>query len=381
MRNRSTSNAGFTLIEMMIAMGVGLLVLGTAVSLYTTAVNANFRVSQNAELQQDGRAAFDLLTQDISMAGAGMPSGGFALASGAVTPNFGCDAATGACHLGPNNNAAFSFPTQTSNPGINYMYGVIPGYQQGPTIDGTKTDTITVDYTDATLLLSDYQVQFNNTNGTSVTFILPSPAPNPLDQALNNPAVGLQTGDLVLFRYGTTYAVGEVTAPVPAGGGPYTVSFSNPDTMKMNQPAATSNDLSQLVASCVAAANCTIGSAPTSKQVGATATRIFVVSYYLDNTSGTPRLMRMVNAQVPVPVADNVRDLQFTYSTYDSSGNIVAIPSGAVADPSQVRTINLMHLTMRSQATSGKIGYQGIDMQTSISSRNLSFSERYSITN
>lgn len=384
MRRSSISNSGFTLIELLIAMSVGLVVLATAVTLYSSAVKASWQVSQNAELQQDGRAAFDLLTQDISMAGAGMPSGGFALASGgAATPNYGCDITSGTCHLGASNNAALNFPTQTGNAGINYLYGVVPGCGQGPTINGSgASDTITVDYTDPVLLLSDYQIEFNNANGTSVTFILPSPAPNAGDQALNNTAVGLQKGDLVLFNYQSSYALAEVTASVPAGAGPYTVSFADPDLMKVNQTGATSNALKQLIAACVAGTNCTIGSAPTAKQVGAIASRAFVITYYIDKTGSSPRLMRQVSAQAPVPVADNVQNLNFTYSTYDSSGNYTGVPTCAPADPSQIRTINVTHLTLRSQSKSGKSGYSGMDMQTSISARNLSFSERYSsITN
>ncbi|HEY1802349.1 MAG TPA: prepilin-type N-terminal cleavage/methylation domain-containing protein [Terriglobales bacterium] len=384
MRKSSISKCGFTLVELLIAMSVGLVVLATAVSLYTSAVNASWQVSQNAELQQDSRAAFDLLTQDISLAGAGMPSGGFALASGgAAAPNFGCDVTSGTCHLGASNNAAINFPTQTGNAAINYLYGVVPGCGLGPTINGSgPSDTITVDYSDSVLLLSDYQVQFNNANGTSITFVLPNPAPNPQDQAVNNTAVGLQKGDLVLFNYQSTYALAEVTAAVPAGAGPYTVSFADPDLMKVNQTAATSNSLKQLVAACVAGLNCTIGAPPAGKQVGATATRIFVISYYIDKTGTSPRLMRQVSAQAPVPVADNIQNLNFTYATYDASGNYSGAPVCAPPDPSQIRNINLTHLTLRSQAIAGKSGYQGMDMQTSVSARNLSFTERYSsITN
>ena len=376
MRNLSTtSGRGFTLIEMLIALTVGLIVIAAAVQLFSRGVSATWVVSQRAELQQNARASSNGLTKDISLAGAGLPTGGVAIASGTGSaPHYGCDY-TGKCYLGPTNSISVAYPAQS---GISYMYGVIPGWQQGPTINAAKgpTDVITTVYTDTAFLLSDYTVKFNDLNGNSVTFTLPSPAPNPLDQAVNNTGVGLQQGDLVLFtaNAGSAYAVAEVTAPLAAGAGPYTVAFSNADSLLFNQNAATSNDLKQIATAAGIA----------GPAAGVTATRIWAVTYYLDNTTnpGTPTLMRLVNARVPVPVAENVAFLQFTYDTYDSSGNLLnATGDGGMSltppvSPSLIRTINLAHLTIRSQLP-GQVGYQSMDMQTSISARNMSYSNRY----
>jgi hypothetical protein len=166
-----------------------------------------------------------------------------------------------------------------------------------------------------------------------------------------------------------------VTAPLGAGGGPsYTVAFSNADSLQFNQNAATSNDLKQMATAA--------GTAGTA--VGVNATRIWSITYFLDNTTtpGTPTLMRLVNARVPVPVAENVADLRFTYDTYDSTGALLnATGDGGMGlatpiSPSLIRTINLAHLTMRSQLQ-GKEGYQSMDIQTSVSARNMSFTDRY----
>jgi prepilin-type N-terminal cleavage/methylation domain-containing protein len=373
------SSLGFTLMEMMVALAVGLIVIGAAVQLFSSGVNATWVVSQRAEMQQDARAASNLLTKDISLAGAGLPTGGVALASGpgVLREKYGCDF-TGACYLGPGNNVSINYPQQTVGANtINYLYGVIPGWRRGITINGAAgaTDVISVVYADSVFLLRDYTVKFNDINGNSITFTLPNPAPNPLDQAVNNPAVGLQQGDLVLFTSNvggnTAYAVGEVTAPVPAGGGPnYTVAFGNTSPLLFNQNAATSGDLKQIVSN--------VG----NTAVGTTATRVWVITYYLDNNTGVPRLMRQVNGRVPVPVAENVADLRFTYDTYDSSGNLLnATGDGGMGSvppisPSLIRAINIAHLTVRSQLRGTK-GYQSLDMQTSISARNMSFIDRY----
>jgi len=381
-RTSTTSGHGFTLIEMMISLTLGLILIAAAVNLFSKGMSATWLISQRAELQQNARASSNMLYKDVSLAGSGLPTGGVALSSGTASkPVYGCDY-TGACHLGSLNSASITYPNQvdpTTGKSINFLYGVIPGWRGGVTVNATAgaTDVLTTVYADTAFLLSDYTVRFNDVNGNSVTFTLPAPAPNPLDQAVNNTGVGLQQGDLVLFtsNAASAYAVAEVTAPVPAGGGPsYAVAFANNDTLLFNQNAATSNDLAQ-----IATAAGTAGPA-----VGVTATRIWAITYYLDNTTtpGTPTLMRLVNARKPVPVAENVADLRFTYDTYDSAGTLLnATGDGGMSlpvpvSPSQIRTINVAHLTMRSQLP-GKPGYQSMDMQTSISARNMSYIDRY----
>jgi hypothetical protein len=253
-------------------------------------------------------------------------------------------------------------------------------------LSGTTTDIITTVYTDSVFLLNDYTVTFNNTTGTSVTFTYPTTVPNPAPQNLNNTAVGLQVGDLILFQSKlgsgssstTGYAIGEVTTPLPTGNGPaYTVNFAASDPLLINQPTATTGNLAS-----IAAGTNTI------------ATRLWVITYYIDNTlpdpSGSgafiPRLMRQVNGRAPVPVAENVVNLQFTYDTYDASGNLLnASCDGGQSvgvSPNQIRRINLLHLTFHSQVSGmtsaiSKSGYQTFDMQTSMSARNLSFNQRY----
>jgi prepilin-type N-terminal cleavage/methylation domain-containing protein len=182
---RATSDRGFTLIEMMVSLAVGLILVGSAVQLFSRGMNATWLVSQRAELQQNARASSNILNKDLSLAGAGLPTGGLALASGTGSkPIYGCDY-TGVCYLGPANSASIAYPNQVvSGNTINYLYGVIPGWKKGVTVNAAAgpSDVITVVYADTTFLLSDYTVKFNDLNGNSVTFTLPSPAPNPLDQ-------------------------------------------------------------------------------------------------------------------------------------------------------------------------------------------------------
>jgi hypothetical protein len=101
---------------------------------------------------------------------------------------------------------------------------------------------------------------------------------------------------------------------------------------------------------------------------------------------GLPVLMRQVNGQLPVPVAENVVNMQFTYDTYDAFGNLLNARGDAGYPGTTlnlIRKINVVHLTIRGQRSGTNSlnestkGYQSFDFQTSISARNLSYQNRY----
>ncbi|PYX70730.1 MAG: hypothetical protein DMG78_17885 [Acidobacteria bacterium] len=70
------SRRGFSLLELLVATSIGLTVVLVMTSLFKTGMDATMRVTQRAETQQNLRAAIELMTKDISLAGAGLPSGG-----------------------------------------------------------------------------------------------------------------------------------------------------------------------------------------------------------------------------------------------------------------------------------------------------------------
>ena len=64
-----TNDRGFTLVELMIAMAVGLIVLGAVYALFTVQSKHLATQEQLAELHQNARAAMDIMVREISMAG------------------------------------------------------------------------------------------------------------------------------------------------------------------------------------------------------------------------------------------------------------------------------------------------------------------------
>lgn len=363
---QATQVPGFSLMELMIAMATGLVALGAAVELYIGVVNGASLVSQRAEMQQNSRAAMGLVVQDISLAGADLPTGGVPLPTGNPTrPKYGCDQVQ--CYVGGGTTpSGIAFPNVGSG---NQLYGVIPGYKMGmaATSGGTPTDVITVVYSDITLPLKLFTVSAFASSGGSITFTPPAnpPSPAPPYPALNDPAVGIQVGDVIMVQNGNGAAIGEVT-----GLTGNTLSFADLDPLNINQSSAPGGNLKAIANTCTGSpAVCT---PLTPAQLQQTfATRLFVITYYIDVPPGPdgvrytaddlpPRLMRQINGQSPVPVAENVIDLGFSYDTYDdATGAQMADNSdaGLAANnsPNNIRKVNIKRLVTRG-SVSGRAG-------------------------
>ncbi|MBV8050017.1 MAG: prepilin-type N-terminal cleavage/methylation domain-containing protein [Acidobacteriaceae bacterium] len=406
------SRRGFSLIELMVSLTLGLLITGAAVKLYTTGVDATWVIQQRAELQQDLRSAEDMLIKDVSLAGAGLTT---IPGESVPLPNGGAGSPVYGCSAGPvcAPNGAVNYPNIGG--GGPTLYPIMPGFRLGiiPPGSVTRSDLITVVYSDNILALNCYSgtsggaggataannaITFNAA-GNVLTFTAPVNLPSvpagcvlppnlAFPQALNNTVNGLQPGDLILFGpLGVQSAVAEVTGVAPANpgntpaapGSQYTISFLNGDTLNMNQ-SGVANDLTQFAP------------AGGGQLAGLVANRIFVVTYYIGNWTDaagnvTTILYRQVNGQRAIPLVDNVANLQFTYDSYDNLGNLLVQAGDAgesVGDsPNLIRKINVIHLTVHSQLYGSKSslmatqGFQSFDLQTSISARNASFTNRY----
>jgi hypothetical protein len=134
----------------------------------------------------------------------------------------------------------------------------------------------------------------------------------------------------------------------------------------MNQPAAAAGSITQIVG------------------YTGSANRINVISYYIDNSIVPPRLMRQTSGHTPIPLAENVAFLQFTYDLYNSNtGAVLTEQSDGGASqsltPNQITKINIKHMSINSTLR-GSGGYQGLDLQTSVSARDLTFKNDYPLT-
>jgi prepilin-type N-terminal cleavage/methylation domain-containing protein len=359
MRKDNPQN-GFTLLELIVSMALGLIVMASLASLFKLGLNSTMLVTQRAETQQNMRAAVDIMVKDISLAGAGLPSGGIQLPSGAGSSvsKFACDQG-GTCHI-----PTHSYPTG------NYMYGIIPGFSNGveaaavipaapaPAIN----DSITVIYADYNFPMWEFDLRFTSaTSGVNMT-VAPNASFAPAPPAITS-AAGIKTGDLLMIAGGGITAVGEVTALTNT-----TLTFANLDPLNINQDGATSGNLKAIAAA--------VGTAQ-----AVTAYRLFAVTYYLTvpGAGQTPRLMRQVNGLSPVPVADDIINLQLAYDTYNSLNSALdanqADPLGALESPNNIQKVNL--IVMGQSIVSNGNKAQNMYLATSVSARNMTFRDRY----
>lgn len=362
-RTSRRSATGFTLIEALVSVSIGLVVLAAAVTLLQKAMQATFLVAQRAEMQQSARAAINSITTDLSRASTGLPQGGVQLPAGggATNSKFACDAS--ACYL--SNNTYLN----------NRLYAVLPGAGIGPTIQGRVTSAVTLAYVDDSLPLSLCPVASITATGNQLQVGACMTSPPPGTPAFNDAAVGVKIGDLIMVTNANGSAIGTVTN-VQSGG---LLDFASNDPLNVNQAGAAFGNIAAL-------AN---PAPPAGQYPESSAMRILAITYFIqvppgpdgiagNADDGQPRLMRQVNAQPPVPMAENIENLQLTYDIFDeNTGATTANLPNANNAPNQIRKVNAS-VTARS-AFSNNLpgGYQRITLATSVSPRNLSFRDRY----
>jgi prepilin-type N-terminal cleavage/methylation domain-containing protein len=380
MRRALDKTRGFTLLELLVSMTIGLIILGAGLQVYTSCMKATFVTSQKSEMQQDFRAAANIMQRDISMAGSGAlgqqglaaSSVGLANGAGSTVPAYPCSTTT--CDY--INGGTVAYP---GSPAAPLLYSIIPGYNLGITVNATEgpTDIITVSYADGNLPLNCYTVDV--VSATEVIFELPTTLPGTCVlptgvvtvPALNAAGIGLQPGDYILFSTTAAGIVSSVTTTSTtsaAYSSAYEVNFATGDPGHINQPTIAAGTLKQLA----------VGISATLSAV-----RLLQITYYLDISpidGVTPRLMRIQSGRLPAPVAEGVSCLKFSYDV-DNDGVILAnqtsIPVGMT--PNQITKVNILHMSIRSQLR-GTTGYQSLDLQTSISARNLTMGQEYPIS-
>jgi len=365
MKQTKQKTKGFTLIEMMVSFALALIVLASTVQLFKSGVDASTMISQRAELQQNARAAINLISKDVSMAGAGLPPGGIQLPTGGVATaaRYACDQ-VGTCYV-PNHQY----------PNGNFMYGVIPGpnngVQNGGVIPATNqsADSITVGYLDYAFPLNQYVCVV--TSASTISLNVPVPAPVPALTPINDPGTGLKAGDLVMIVGGNiATVVAEVTNVTPN-----TVTFGNGDPLNINN---TGGD--PIIGNLGYVFNRSV--VPPAGQSNCTATRLEMVTYFVQVPANgqSPRLMRQVNGLTPVPVADDIIGVTISYDLFNDTTGANNVEqrdplSLAGVTPNQIRKINLA-VQAQSLAQDGA-RMQSMQLATSVSARNMSFKNRY----
>ena len=325
------------MIELLVALGLLLAFMGMAFRLFDQMTSLNQNVAGVAEVNDNLRAAVTMMTRDLITAGSGLPTGGIAVANG-------------------NNATAINRPSWTGqtfpfNNGV--LSAVTPGYQLGPVSDGKATDEVTILMVDPQSPV--YSLTSVTSSGSQVT----------VDNSINlsTPPSQVSTGDLLMLSNVHGNVLGMATN---VSANSHKIEFAASDPMNVNQPSADHGNIASLADP---------GSPPSYPPTSAY--RVRMVTYYISIVNSEPRLMRQLDDQPAVEVADDIDVLQLTYDYDDPATGDLLVDQPTVTAPNQIRQVHLL-IGARSQLQMRKSNdYLRRTMATSVAVRNLTYKNRY----
>lgn len=370
---------GFTLIELMVAIGVTAVALAAAVLIFKDSTRANSNVTQTSDMSDNMRAGLNLIVQDLIQTGTGIPTGGISIPN---TPNAaGCN--TGGRVNRPPASLGLTFNGPNAvNAGCNVILPAIePGQDLGPVVtspDGTSgptTDIITMMYVDNTMdskplpIISPTCAGAIAADGSSITFDNGAPCGVTIGAA----GTPVNPGDLFMI-YNANNSNGVLQTVTSVAG--QTLNFDGNDAFNLNgrTKKEAAGTILSLQNGAPAAPNGTYPS-PTS------CTRVWMITYYLDTTSDPkhPRLMRALNFNTPQPVAETFENLQFAYNFADGTTpapvNQPVVPAGD--NENQIRSVNI-YLGARTTSVAAMSGQYGrTNLATQVALRSMAYFNTY----
>jgi prepilin-type N-terminal cleavage/methylation domain-containing protein len=359
MPRRARQDAGFTLPEVLIAMGIMLVVLAGTFSAMTNAMDSERAARNLTTMNGNLRAGMDLVTRDLIQVGQGLPIGrivGIPNGAGATAIARPGPAASGACPGVGNFTAGPSIPAVTVGPG------------RGPAINGVCTDVITT-------LAVDSAFEGANVSSISAASTLTVYQPG-ADDILNTaddvritdaPDVNgdnVRVGDLLLITKGDLSVLIAVTA---VSG--QTITFANGGALGINQTAAAQGTVNQLRLNTSPAADPV---APTftgglMNRGPSSISRVRMITYFVNTTAdpASPRLMRQIGAGAAMAVAFDLEAFNLTYDIADGDTNPANVDMTAAdlavggacgtdpCSPSQIRKVNVTMAIRSRQEVAG----------------------------
>ena len=369
--------AGFTLIELLISMGITVAILGATMTTMTSVIKINQSALLMTSMNNNLRTGMDLMTRDLLQVGQGLPTGGIILTpAGANSVQINLP--------GPPGTAFKNVAGDTD------ISAVTPGPGLGPVVNGVATDMITTLAADSAF--DHKSLTALAANGSSMTVALVQPDGTGSDISNGGPDDVLP-GQLMLLTKGSQTTLVQVTS---VDGGQMAL-FAVNDSLKLNQPTAALGSIGALLAT---APPDVLPAAPAPQYIPTTATRVRMISYYIDATTvpAHPRLVRRMNNGSAMTfdntlgnvVAFDVENLQIAYDIADGVTNPSGVRmnaadlagTGACApnpcSVNQIRKVNVI-VTGRSSATlQGVTGqFMRNSLNSQVSLRSLAFVDRY----
>jgi prepilin-type N-terminal cleavage/methylation domain-containing protein len=366
---RRRNRDGFTLLELLVSMGVMALIMAGTLSALTNAYRATETARSKMGLSNNLRIAVDLVVRDFIQVGQGLPP----------ARTIQVPVGTGALRIQRphgQGSACTEWPAGTDS-----LPAVSVGPGCGPVVGGVPTDMVTTLAVDS--VLDGVSVWSFDVAGHTATVATTAQSSSGLDISVGT-ADDVRVGDLMMFTKGSTSALVYVTAVNNA----QTFTFAAGDPMNLNQFAAILNGtVDDLVAA-----------APTGNN-SASVSRVRMITYYLDISLDptTPRLIRHMNWGDPNAalnlrgrtVAFGIENLQLSYDMVDGFGNpsnvkMVAADlttTGACAprtcSPNQIRKVNVFLAGRSASEFTGTRRFFRNTLSTQVSLRSLALVDRY----
>lgn len=373
-RARRSGTAGFSMVELLVAMGISTMVLGAATMAMQHANKLNETVLVVSGMNNSLRIGMDMVVRDLLQVGSGLPTSHAILIPSGV----------GSSRIKMPGPPGTTFANLATDVDIN---AVNPESGLGPVINGAPTDVLSV-------LTADNN--FVNTPLVAITNTT-------IDVATTDPATGLAIniatgpdrvlpGQLLMLEKGSANTLVEVTAVDTVNR---RITFANGDSLNLNQTGAAAGNVAALLAT---APPDVLPAPPATQILPTSATRIRMITYYLDNTDPNhPRLVRRINNGSAttfdntsgVVVAMEIENLQFTFDTADGINNPsnlkftaadLAGTGGCAPNPcdqNRIRKINVMLTGHSKQAVqlSGQRFRNTLNSQVSL--RGMAFIDEY----
>jgi hypothetical protein len=395
------SESGFSLIELLVATFVTLVVLAGTSQILQKAIEGEAAVTQVLDMNGHLRAAMDLIQRDLLQAGQGLPVG-----RRIGIPNGG--GITPITRPGPGAQGACAGVDLM--PAVPTLPAVMVGPDLGPEINDLCTDVITILAADN--LFGKVAVTAIAADGLSATIADPpinNNHPRGADIS-DDPDVdsdNLRPGDLLMFEKGIMSVLVQVTE---VNGQEVRFDPGAGDLLGINQMDADTGDDSVAgtlidfreaapadpgVPTFMPAPNNTIRISRSN------ATRIRMVSYFVDTTAAVPRLMRQIGGTPANAVAIGVESFRISYDIANQATNPTSVRmdaedlagNGACPDDpatvdeieacseNQIRKVNVVLSMRAAQIDESRLLQGGTSAQSTlyaqVSLRSLAFVDRY----
>jgi type II secretory pathway pseudopilin PulG len=374
LRRRRTSAAGYSLVELLVAMAITITILGATMSAMTHAMRANETALLVTGMNSNMRTAMDLMVRDMLQIGSGLPPGHFVL----------IPSGTGATQMNIPGPPGTTFKSAVGDTDLN---AVNPGPGLGPTVGGVATDTITMLMADSTF--NDVALVARASSGASIDV---------------NPAVNIGSGpdrvtpgQLMMLDKGGYAILLQVTSIDAAA---HRIFFAAGDSLNLNQHTTPAGSTAALNAQAPSpdTALPSPQTVPPTPSLHTTVTRVRMVTYYIDNTiPAHPRLARRINNGSHTTfdnnsgstVAYDIDKLRISYDLADGVGNpanvrfVAADFAGtgacapAICSVNQIRKVNITLGARSRERFSVTKAFFHTELSTQISLRGMSFVNEY----